>query len=92
MDLFNPFSNTCMSVADVTRYLHQLLESDEILQELWVEGEISNLSRPGSGHIYFTLKDASASLRCVIWRATALRMREMPRDGARMQAHGSIGV
>ena len=47
-----------LTVSDITRYLRELLESDEILQDVWVQGEISNLSRPASGHIYFTLKDA----------------------------------
>ena len=49
-----------LSVTDLTRYLRQLLESDEVLQDIWVTGEISNLSRPSSGHVYLTLKDAAA--------------------------------
>ncbi|HEY3345831.1 MAG TPA: exodeoxyribonuclease VII large subunit [Anaerolineaceae bacterium] len=92
MEPFLFFQNTQLSVSEVTRYLKQLLESDEVLQEVWVEGEVSNLSRPGSGHLYFTLKDQGASLRCVVWRGTAQRMRTQPQDGALMQAHGSIGV
>ncbi|MCL4559432.1 MAG: exodeoxyribonuclease VII large subunit [Chloroflexi bacterium] len=81
-----------LTVSELTRYLRQLIESDELLQEVWVEGEVSNLSRPASGHIYFTLKDQGASLRCVIWRSTAQRLRLLPQDGALVQAHGSIGV
>ena len=52
----------CLNVTDLTRYLRQLMESDEILQDVWVQGEISNLAKPASGHIYFTLKDANAAL------------------------------
>jgi exodeoxyribonuclease VII large subunit len=92
MEPFLFFQTAQLSVTEVTRYLKQLLESDEVLQEVWVEGEVSNLSRPGSGHLYFTLKDQGAALRCVIWRGTAQRMRTQPQDGTLMQAHGSIGV
>jgi len=56
--LFPPPSFT---VSEITRYLRELFESDEILREVWVQGEISNLSRPASGHIYFTLKDQGAA-------------------------------
>jgi exodeoxyribonuclease VII large subunit len=60
---------------------------------VWVQGEISNLSRPASGHVYFTLKDSGASLRCVIWKGDALRLRAVPmQDGLSMEAHGKIGV
>ncbi len=87
--LFAPVS---LSVADVTRYLRELIESDEILQDVWVQGEISTLSRPASGHIYFTLKDQTAALRCVIWKTTALRLRLNLQSGLAVEAHGQIGV
>ena len=86
---YQPF---CLSVSELTRHLRILIESDEVLQEVWVEGEVSNLSRPASGHLYFTLKDHNASLRCVIWRSTAQHMRALPQDGASLQAHGNIGL
>lgn len=86
------FAATPFSVSDLTRYVRQLLESDPLLQDVWVGGEISNLSRPSSGHVYFTLKDANASLRCVIWRSAAARIRMGLRDGMAVEAHGSIGV
>ena len=60
------FAPQTLTVSDLTRYLRALLESDPVLQDLWVMGEVSNLSRPGSGHIYFTLKDDRSALRCVI--------------------------
>jgi exodeoxyribonuclease VII large subunit len=80
------------TVTDLTRHLRLLLEGDESLQNAWVQGEISNLSRPSSGHMYFTLKDASASLRCVMWRNDAARVRFTPRDGAAVEAHGNISI
>ncbi|MCX6037109.1 MAG: exodeoxyribonuclease VII large subunit [Chloroflexi bacterium] len=80
------------TVTDLTRHLRQLLEADPDLQGIWVQGEISNLSRPASGHIYFTLKDSGASLRCVMWKGEAARLRFAPQDGMAIDAHGSLGI
>jgi exodeoxyribonuclease VII large subunit len=86
------FETTTWSVYELTRYVRQLLESDFRLQELWVAGEVSNVSRPSSGHIYFTLKDEQASLRCVMWRQYALSQEYLPQDGERIEVFGRIGV
>lgn len=80
------------TVSDLNRYLRELLESDELLQDVWVGGEVSNFMRASSGHLYFTLKDNSASLRCVMWRNTAIRQSFIPRDGDAIEVHGSISV
>jgi exodeoxyribonuclease VII large subunit len=80
------------TVSTLTRYLRQLLESDANLQDVWVQGEISNLSRPASGHLYFTLKDSGASLRCVMWRNEAVRLRLAMQDGQSVEAHGKISL
>lgn len=80
------------SVSDITRYLRSLLENNETLQDAWVEGELSNFSRPASGHLYFTLKDSGASLRCVMWKGEAMRLRLPVQDGMLVQVHGRIGV
>jgi exodeoxyribonuclease VII large subunit len=89
LPLFQPSSWT---VGDLTRYLRDLLEGDEALQDLWVIGEASNVSRPGSGHLYFTLKDNTATLRCVMWRNAVLRQSYLPREGEALEAHGSISL
>ena len=62
------------------------------LQDVWVQGEISNLGRPASGHIYFTLKDAGASLRGVMWKGDARRLTLPLQDGMEIEAHGRIGI
>ena len=80
------------TVTTLTRYLRQLLESDGSLQGVWVQGEISNLSKPASGHVYFTLKDSDASLRSVMWRSDAARLRFAPQDGMAIEAHGNISI
>ena len=80
------------TVTNLTRYLRELLESDANLQAVWVQGEISNLSHPASGHIYFTLKDSGASLKCVIWRNDATHLRFALQDGQAVEAHGRISL
>jgi exodeoxyribonuclease VII large subunit len=90
--LFTPRLPASWSVTDLTRYLRELLESDELLQDVWVKGEVSNFSRPASGHLYFTLKDNTASLRCVMWRNAVLRQSYTPRDGDAIEVHGGISL
>jgi exodeoxyribonuclease VII large subunit len=80
------------SVTEVTTYLRTLLESDSLLQDVWIAGEVSNLSRPVSGHIYFTLKDAGAAIKCVIWRSAALRIPDGLQVGSQIEAHGAVSV
>lgn len=89
---FLGLESTVWTVADLNRYLRQMLETDYRLQDLWVAGEVSNLSRPASGHVYFTLKDAAASLRCVAWRPDAARLRQSLEEGLAVEAHGHISV
>ncbi len=83
-----------LTITELTRALRRLIEGDERLQDLWVRGEISNFSRPASGHLYFTLKDPGASLRCVMWKTEAMRFAKgVPlQDGMSIEAHGKIGV
>ncbi len=92
MSQLSLFEQNFWSVTRLTRYLRDLLESDAQLQDLWVQGEISNLSRPSSGHMYFTLKDAGAALRCVMWRAAVARQGFTPREGEAVEVHGSINI
>jgi|RhiMetdeSRZDD1v2_1073273.scaffolds.fasta_scaffold340088_2 exodeoxyribonuclease VII large subunit len=80
------------TVSKLTFYIRKILEENEILQDVWVQGEISNLSRPASGHIYFTLKDSSAALRCVMWKTAAARLGIPLQDGKAVEVHGKIGV
>jgi exodeoxyribonuclease VII large subunit len=80
------------SVADLTRHIRQSLEGDYRLQDLWVSGEVSNLSRPASGHLYFTLKDEQTALRCVMWRSEVSSQVDLPQDGDMIEVHGYISV
>jgi exodeoxyribonuclease VII large subunit len=74
--------------AQLNALARDLLEGS--FAQVWVEGEISNLSRPASGHLYFTLKDERAQVRCALFRQKALLLRFAPRDGALVLARGRL--
>ena len=86
------FSNEPLSVSELTAHIKSLIEADEELSSVRVSGEIGNLSRPASGHLYFTLKDAGAQVKCVMWKSSALRMRYNPRSGDAVVVRGRISV
>ena len=65
---------------------------DQALPLVWVEGEISNLARPRSGHLYFTLKDANAQVRCALFRNRALRLRTSLANGDQVRLRARIGL
>lgn len=86
---FPPPGVKVLSIGELTRTLKGMLE--ETYANVWVEGEVSNLSRPSSyGHQYLTLKDDEAPLKAVLYRAIALRMRFDLRDGMRVIARGRL--
>jgi len=78
--------------SELNRHVRQLLEADYRLQDLWVAGEISNLSQPASGHLYFNLTDGAATLRCVMWRSEAAGLARLPREGEAVEVHGRLSV
>lgn len=79
------------SVSLLSRYLKELLEMDDILRDIWVQGEVSGCKTYASGHCYFTLKDSGAQLSCVFFKYARLRS-EGPelRDGMAIAANGRI--
>ena len=92
MEGFDFFQPIVFTVTALNAYLRELLETDEVLQDLWVRGEISNFSQPRSGHLYFTLKDSESAMRCVMWKPSAMRLRFTPTDGMLVEAHGSVSI
>lgn len=80
------------TIWQLTSYIRDLFDQDPHLQDVWVEGEISNFTRASSGHLYFTLKDERSELRCVMWRAQAARLAFEPQHGDALIAHGSVTV
>lgn len=90
---FLSLGTPALSVSDINRQIKNLLERDPILEDIWVRGEISNLSIPVSGHAYFTLKDAKSSLKCVIWRSNLTAAANSAlKNGNDVEAHGKISV
>src|ERR1700759_2153268 len=78
------------SPSDLVREARVLLEENFPL--LWIEGEISNFSKPASGHIYFSLKDASAQIRCAMFKPKSTFLRFKPTDGMRVLARVRVGL
>ena len=76
----------------MTAYIRRLFERDNLLGRVRVWGELSNFRRHHSGHCYFTLKDAGASLRCVMFRSKAVGLKFVPRDGLRVRLAGNVSV
>ena len=83
---------TTLAVSQVNDYIKQMLDGDELLAELSVRGELSNYKRYPSGHHYFTMKDAGGSLKCVMFRGSASRLKFVPQDGMQVIAFGRITV
>lgn len=86
------YSASILTVKELTGYLHNILESDDLLRNIWVQGEISNVSHSSSGHIYFTLKDQVASVRCAMWRTNAMQLVISLQDGQFVEAHGYVDI
>jgi exodeoxyribonuclease VII large subunit len=78
------------SVSELTARIRDTLTAQ--FSNLWVEGEVSNYRPAQSGHLYFTLKDEKAQVRCVCFRNQAIRLKFRPEDGLKMIVRGSIGV
>src|SRR4029453_13065996 len=81
---------TVLSVSQLSALIQGVLEST--FHSLWVSGEVSEVSRPHSGHVYFTLKDEGAQIRGVIWRSAASRIRFRLEEGQQVICHGDLDV
>jgi exodeoxyribonuclease VII large subunit len=77
-----------LTVSQINAYLRELLEADELLSEVWVEGEISNLST--RNHYYFKLKDDAATLDAVMWQSNVRRLSAPLNNGDAVLAHGRV--
>lgn len=79
-----------LSVSDLTLLVRDQLEQG--FRDVWVEGEVSSLRSPGSGHLYFTLKDQSSQIKAVLFRAEAQRLRFALQEGLHIIVHGRLTV
>jgi exodeoxyribonuclease VII large subunit len=80
------------SIKDLTRYIKMKMDADAVLQNVWVRGEISNLTKHSSGHMYFTLKDKDSRMKCVMFGGQASRLPFAPQNGTRVIAGGGVSV
>ncbi len=83
------------AVREVTTYLREMLESSPVLNNVWIAGEVSNVSRPASGHVYFTLKDSTSQLRSAYFASRAPARPStaaLVQNGRAIVAHGRISL
>lgn len=88
VDIFS--EKRILTVSQLTSLIRGVLE--ENFEHVWVEGEVSNLATPASGHLYFTLKDGAAQIRCVMFRASSRALKFRPRDGMGLIVRGRVTV
>ena len=92
---FSPFQHSThvFSVAELAAHIAEVLEADAVLRDVWLRGEVANVSRSPAGHYYFTLKESAGGqvqLRCVLFRGSAFNSPIMPANGLALVAHGSV--
>lgn len=81
-----------LTVTELTTYIKQLVDSDMLLSNVWIAGEISNFKYHTSGHMYFSLKDQGAVIKCVMFRTQNSRLKFRPEEGMRIIARGYVSV
>lgn len=89
---FSLFSSPILRVSELTRHLREVVESDDVMADVWVRGEVCNANRYASGHFYFSLQDENATMRCVMWKGQVARLPRLPREGEAVNAHGHVSV
>ncbi|NMA95979.1 MAG: exodeoxyribonuclease VII large subunit [Clostridiales bacterium] len=85
-------NRSVFDVSQVNDYVRSIISRDPILNRIWVRGEISNLAKPSSGHMYFTLKDEKARIRCVMFRNDNSSIDFLPADGIQVIAKGQVSL
>lgn len=81
-----------LTVKELNRYIKMKLESDRLLQNVWIRGEISNFTHHSSGHMYFTIKDADGRIKSIMFSSHNQRLGFMPKEGTRVLACGNVSV
>lgn len=80
------------AVGVLTQYIRERLENDPLLSEIWVQGQVSNVFRARSGHVYFTLRDDDGQLKSALFKAQAQRSAYRPVDGDEVIVHGRVSL
>ncbi|WP_169081898.1 exodeoxyribonuclease VII large subunit [Paenibacillus sp. PL91] len=80
------------SIKELNRYIRMKMESDSLLGDVWLRGEISNFTHHSSGHMYFTLKDSDSRIKSIMFASHNQRLPFIPKEGAKVIARGNISV
>lgn len=80
------------TIKELNKYIRMKMESDPLLSEVWIRGEISNFTHHSSGHMYFTLKDADSRIKCIMFASHNQRLPFRPKEGTRVIARGNVTV
>ncbi|MGG4553025.1 exodeoxyribonuclease VII large subunit [Paenibacillus humicus] len=80
------------TIKELNRYIRMKMESDTLLSEVWIRGEISNFTHHSSGHMYFTLKDKDSRIKSIMFASHNQRLPFIPREGTRVIARGNVSV
>src|SRR5919206_4765859 len=89
---FSPFihSTHVYSVPELAAHIEHVLDADPVLGDVWLRGELVNVSRSPAGHFYFSLKEDAAQLRGVLFRGNAFNSPVAPTNGLAVVAHGVV--
>ncbi|GIP15252.1 exodeoxyribonuclease 7 large subunit [Paenibacillus montaniterrae] len=80
------------TIKDINKYIRMKMDSDAVLSDVWLRGEISNFTHHSSGHMYFTLKDKDSRIKCVMFSSHNARLKFVPREGTKVIARGTVSV
>jgi len=80
------------TIKDINKYIRMKMDSDVVLSDVWLRGEISNFTHHSSGHMYFTLKDKDSRIKCVMFSSHNARLKFIPKEGTKVIARGIISV
>lgn len=86
------FRPTPMTVEELNNYIKDMIDSDIMLNNVYIKGEISNFKNHYSGHMYFTLKDDKSLIKCVMFKSYTSNLNFMPKDGMSVVVLGSVSV
>ncbi len=85
-------SYNAISVTELNKYIKDKIDKDEMLNNVFVKGEISNYKHHYTGHLYFTLKDENSLIKCIMFKGYAANLKFEPKDGMKVTIFGSVSV
>ena len=93
VEIFSSFSKpVAITVSELNKYIKNKVDEDEFLNNVYVKGEISNFKHHYTGHMYFTLKDESSLIKCVMFKSSTATLNFIPKDGMKVFVFGTLAV